>query len=462
MDDVLLFNLESLAVLGLLLLVAYWRDRDKFEKRGILILRHSHKWLGAIERFAKRHRKKIRAYTDACILASFGLLGLVFLFNQKKPETKKKLVYILVLAGILVLLYPLASATTTALKAGSLEPVVHASTILAGISGLGLSTLAIAPFQTASGKLEGPAMSLVLPIKLPEEVKIPVMPVPIVSWLLCIGFILVVHEFGHAIAMRAENVKVKSIGYGFFGPLPLGFAEPDDESMKKASPLARTRIYSVGSINNILSAILVGIAYLALAFAVGVALGAVYGPLGEQKGVIYTVIHEENKTYPSSILPEQGVITRLDNVTIKNTTVFQRIIEDKKPGQNITLTIYDGKQEKNYTLTLASNPENKSRGFIGINIRGTYTPLKKELENTPVPTILGILSWIEIQIRYLLVLSIGIGIANLLPIIPLDGGLMLREELGVLLGDRGRTIAEKTAILAIVLLVANLLLPIVM
>lgn len=69
---------------------------------------------------------------------------------------------------------------------------------------------------------------------------------------LIVGVIL--HEFSHGILTRVGGIKVKSMGVLFFG-VPIGaFVEPDDEGLREAKPIIRSRVFAAGPGTNFLLA----------------------------------------------------------------------------------------------------------------------------------------------------------------------------------------------------------------
>jgi membrane-associated protease RseP (regulator of RpoE activity) len=60
-----------------------------------------------------------------------------------------------------------------------------------------------------------------------------------------------VHEFGHAILCRVENIKVKTMG-ALIAVIPIGFfVEPDEEELESTKGMAKVRMYGAGITNNL-------------------------------------------------------------------------------------------------------------------------------------------------------------------------------------------------------------------
>ncbi|RJU86183.1 MAG: PDZ domain-containing protein [Candidatus Poseidoniales archaeon] len=66
---------------------------------------------------------------------------------------------------------------------------------------------------------------------------------------------LVIHEFGHGIQARAHGMNVRNFGLLMMGPLPLGaFAEPEYSEISKSPRRERQRMFAAGPATNIFAA----------------------------------------------------------------------------------------------------------------------------------------------------------------------------------------------------------------
>ena len=67
---------------------------------------------------------------------------------------------------------------------------------------------------------------------------------------------LVIHELGHGLLARGHGMRVKSFGLLQLGPLPLGaFAEPQGEELMRAPRRERLRMFAAGPATNIFAAL---------------------------------------------------------------------------------------------------------------------------------------------------------------------------------------------------------------
>ncbi|ERH13107.1 MAG: putative membrane-associated Zn-dependent proteases 1 [halophilic archaeon J07HB67] len=93
---------------------------------------------------------------------------------------------------------------------------------------------------------------------------------------------LVVHEGGHGLLCRVENIDIDSLGLVFFTVIPVGaFVEPDEESERDADRGSRNRMFAAGVTNNfavtiVAFALLFGPVIGAITAAPGVAVAGVY------------------------------------------------------------------------------------------------------------------------------------------------------------------------------------------
>jgi S1-C subfamily serine protease len=93
---------------------------------------------------------------------------------------------------------------------------------------------------------------------------------------------MLVHEGGHGILSRVEDIEVESMGVVLLAVLPIGaFVEPDEESVEAADRGGRARMFAAGVTNNFLLtalafALLFGPVVGSIAVAPGAAVGGVF------------------------------------------------------------------------------------------------------------------------------------------------------------------------------------------
>ncbi len=240
--------------------------------------------------------------------------------------------------------------------------------------------------------------------------------VPFVYWILSIFIIALVHEFCHGIAARIYKMPVKSAGLAFLGifvPIvPAAFVEPDEEYLKKQSKFKQLSVFAAGPFSNLFTA---GIVLLIIALFAN--------PLAETmlvpNGVRITSMDEGSPALIAG-MQEGEIITGVDGVSIAYLDNLSTILFAKKPGETMNLVTNKG----SYDVVLEPNPKNLSKAYLGIYSRqhaDITESFKQKYGSWSVPIIL----WFFGLLYWLFLLSIGIGLFNLLPIGPIDGGRML-------------------------------------
>lgn len=138
---------------------------------------------------------------------------------------------------------------------------------------------------------------------------------------------VIVHEGGHAILCRVENIEIDSMGVIFLSFLPLGaFVEPDPKSEKEATVLGRLRMLSGGVLNNFIIAL--------------VLFALLFGPL---IGSIATVdgVHVGGSIDNDEGIMPGDVIVGLDGEEINSISDYYQ--EARQNGnQEVTVNTLDG------------------------------------------------------------------------------------------------------------------------
>ena len=251
--------------------------------------------------------------------------------------------------------------------------------------------------------LETPSVSLIIP-----GVDMPGLSiyVPFLAGLISLATVIVVHEFSHGVQCVGEKIPIKSIGLLLVAILPGAFVEPDEDELKKASKISRLRVYGAGSMANMTLALI----------AILIVFGASYGipHYFDEDGI--QIGHIVADSPSDGILKEGMVIESIDNNKINDSQSYINVVGTFKPGDNITV----GTDQGDYSVTLGKNPNNESVGFFGIQASKHFKLVDNSLG--PIPWVL--FSLVEL-FQWVFTLNLGIGLFNLLPIKPLDGGYML-------------------------------------
>jgi membrane-associated protease RseP (regulator of RpoE activity) len=123
---------------------------------------------------------------------------------------------------------------------------------------------------------------------------------------------LVVHEGGHGLLCRVEDIEIDSMGLATFALIPIGaFVEPDPDDQEAADRGAQARMFAAGITNNFAVCVIAVILLIPLASSVAVAPGAPVGDTIDGSGAVDEGI-------------ERGdIITAIDGVPIANGSQFE-------------------------------------------------------------------------------------------------------------------------------------------
>ncbi|MDD5960274.1 MAG: site-2 protease family protein [Methanobrevibacter wolinii] len=286
-----------------------------------------------------------------------------------------------------------------------------------------------------------PSVSILIP-----GVDIPGSPIfiPFLSGFIALVLLLIVHEFSHGILARVENIDVKSMGLLLFFIIPGAFVEPDEEQVLKASRISKLRILAAGSMANIVLAV---IALLVFALLANCVIPTVY----DQEGVEVTQI--VNNAPAVGHISKGELLTGINNKTIKNSTDYVNAVHNLSPNTTVKLKTNKG----NSKFKLGENPNNKSIGYMGIRCQEHFV-IKENIKNTYG----DILPWfwlsLEDLFKWIYIINLSVGLFNLLPMKPLDGGKMFEELLSYKLSeDNTYLITLFTSVFIAMVIIASLL-----
>lgn len=279
---------------------------------------------------------------------------------------------------------------------------------------IGMVAMAWLLVSSLESVFDTPTVSIILP-----GVDIPGSPiyVPFLSGFIALATVLVVHEFSHGIQAVCEKIPIKSLGLLLFIILPGAFVEPDEDELQKSSRISRLRVYGAGTMANITLALI----------AILVVAGVSYEipQLFDENGIEISRVVSDSPS--EGILKEGMVIEAIDGNEINDSKDYVDIVSSFSPGDNITVQTYQG----SHMVELGKNPNNESVGFFGIQASKHF-----ELKNDS----LGPLPWILFSLadvfQWIFTLNLGIGLFNILPIKPLDGGYMLEILLSYKLSEK--------------------------
>lgn len=304
--------------------------------------------------------------------------------------------------------------------------------------------------------LPGPEVALVLPgIN-------PILPLEYV-WYIIIAMVvgIIAHEFSHGILAMAHDLKVKSLGLLYL-IIPIGaFVEPDEEELKETKRIKRMRVFAVGPLSNLV------IAFITLLLFSFVFMSAVQPVDGVNiVGVIKDTPANE------AGLSSGIVITGINNTQINNLSDFSNALDKTHPNQTVNITYYyNGKTyhtNANLTsiYTYTKNESHRNMSYLGVKLNlynnyinylknpfvnnfpesflllyalpffvylSNYNPIAAPFTGAfeitgPLGALPSGLFWgITNLLYWIFWLNLAIGIFNVLPISPLDGGLLFND-----------------------------------
>jgi membrane-associated protease RseP (regulator of RpoE activity) len=290
----------------------------------------------------------------------------------------------------------------------------------------------------------------------------------IIGWISLL-IIMIVHEFSHGVVARAHNLKVKSSGLAFFGPILGAFVEPDEKQIEKQKYWTQNSVFSAGPISNV---VLWLVCMILMFGMLPVSASIYYGTLSslgynvtvdqniaDQKNIftfsLATVIAEnskesgikintiKNESYPAykAGMGDGSVIVSVNDKKVSNLTGFISEMNKVKPEDSVNIKTKAGQE---YKLTAVKNPSNESLGFIGVtNFEQDRTPKGDSFYDE---YFLKFLLWLFELLFWTQFISLNIGLINLFPIFITDGARILKTNIDLIFREKKKAIAVFNAI----------------
>ena len=308
-----------------------------------------------------------------------------------------------------------------------------------GIGFLGMVVVVFDLIKSGYQILTGTS-TLSVGLVLPVEAK-GVFYVPFLYWIIAIAVIVVIHEFAHGLIARLHKIKVRSSGVAFLGiiiPLiPAAFVEPDEKQLRKASRFKQLSVYAAGPFANIVF----GFIFLGI-FAL--ILNPFAASLYNFEGVKVNDFMGVESPAEISGMAAGEVITQINDVEIKNTEDFLKSIEGAEPGDVAEIQT----KENSYSVALEEDPADKD-AFLGIWVTTAKTMKDKNIFSY-------FIVWLTDLFYWLFLLNLGVGLFNLVPIGPIDGGRMLQTVLEkVMHNKRATRVWHTVSIVVLAIIVSN-------
>lgn len=252
--------------------------------------------------------------------------------------------------------------------------------------------------------------------------------VPAEYWVISIFVMMTVHELSHGIVARAEDIELVSVGWVILGILPLGaFVEPegqeqlpgdegeDDSDDSNATWdvgnwKSRVKVLCAGSFANYITAAL----FLLVATGFTAALTSP------------TLFYNAQDGYPAQEAGmSNGTIVEFNGERVESFEMLREMTDQVEVGDEVDMWTSEG----NFTIT-ATDREDYDGGYIGI-MMGQENTIKEEYSDYQSG-----LSWFISLLTTVALLNFLIGLFNMAPIKPLDGGLVLETVTSEFLGEK--------------------------
>lgn len=276
------------------------------------------------------------------------------------------------------------------------------------------------------------------------ELKVPL----IIGWI-ALFIVVVIHEFMHGVICRANDVPVKSSGIAIFGPIGGAFVEPDEKALTKKDVTVQYAMFAAGPFSNIVT----GLSFFVISgFLVIPLLLYMTVPTGVEVASV-------TPNYPAAnaSIAQGTVVTSVNGVTVTTYDEFSKQLDVVKPGDAVSMKTDKG----DYTVITMQNPTDaaSTKGFLGLSLKPRRDP---KVSGVLFNGLLISLTWFKELLYWLFLLSLGLGLANLLPLGPVDGGRMLQLSCRQITGDkkRGDWWWKKISIATLILLIILLVIPI--
>ena len=251
-----------------------------------------------------------------------------------------------------------------------------------------------------------PAVTPVFP-----QTKIPGLPpLSFWHWIVSSFIVVVIHEFSHGLVARLYKIPVKSSGFAFLGPILAAFVEPEEKVMEKKKKMEQLSVLAAGPFSNIVFGVII---FLIMILAINPFFNERY----DFNGISFSEVSED---YPMAIsgIETPFIIYSIDGEQTPSLIEFFNKTQQLKPGD----TVIFGTDKGDYTITSVENPENESLAFFGMSGVGQEVILKQEYSH--LEKYENLFGWFRLFIIWLFLISVGVGLFNLLPLGPVDGGRM--------------------------------------
>ncbi|HOT04092.1 MAG TPA: site-2 protease family protein [Methanolinea sp.] len=272
---------------------------------------------------------------------------------------------------------------------------------------------------------------------------------------------IAIHEFGHGILCRVEKIGVRSMG-ALIAVIPIGFfVEPDEQELEKSQGLPKVRMFGAGITNNI---VVGAICFVALFLLAGMAV--------PPSGPVLAGVYQNYSAWDAGV-PTPSLITAINGVPVETREDVSGLLNATRPGDALTLTVDHEGEQSSYALTLSRWPEElgtRDSGFMGVHYYDGPMIMEQVQAGVSVPGFFRFLTipfdpstggqalrmlafetpesrfyqepfpgfWGVVHLLFWCAwININVGIFNAIPMVPLDGGYILKEGVERLFERKG-------------------------
>ena len=349
----------------------------------------------------------------------YALLVLFFLIKRKRFDVQGKIFVLYKTKLGLNLMDKLAKKIPKLLK------IVSFIGIIVGFLGMIviLGFLVYGTYQLFTVPDAKPVLAPVFP-----GIHIPGAPVlSFWHWIIALFVVAGIHEFSHGVISRVYNIDIKSSGFAFLGPILAAFVEPDEKTLKKKKKVQQLSVFAAGPFSNILLGVV-------LLFVVPLIFNPIVNSYFGDSVWVYDM--EKNSPVGLSGMEIGERILGVNDVGINNKSDFSFALDGLKEGDEIKIKT----DKKEYNI-VAVKDEKEDRGFLGIVINNIANV--KEFKRV---------LWVLTLFFWLFVITVGVGLFNLLPLGPVDGGRMFYVLLGYFTKDE-KKVAKIWGLVALMILI---------
>ena len=233
-------------------------------------------------------------------------------------------------------------------------------------------------------------------------------------WIIALFVVAGIHEFSHGVISRVYGIDIKSSGFAFLGPILAAFVEPDEETLKKKKRIQQLSVFAAGPFSNIL----LGVVLLFL-------VPLVFNPLINNyfgDGIWVYDMENDSPVGLSGMMVGEKILS-VNDMEINNKSDFSFALDGLNEGDRVDIKT----DKKEYNLIAVKGE--KEGGFLGIVINNISNV--KEFKK---------ILWVLTLFFWLFVITIGVGLFNLLPLGPVDGGRMFYVLLGYFTKDEKKVV----------------------